>query len=434
MQNNTYILKRTESSTSSTTTNELVPLDAAPSTPADQYTTTQVEIESHFSADHPSFRLKYHRSNSIISTTTDPLSLISETPLTPSFPPQTPTAITTPRLPNIKVLGTGGTIASKGSSSHQTAGYEVDLTIEDLIQSIPDLSQTCTLDYEQLFNVDSKEFGTAHLLALHRQITADLSLYDAVVITHGTDTMEETAFFVQSTVDSLKPVVFCGSMRPSTAISSDGPMNLYQAILIACHEASRDRGVLVALNDSIGSGFYITKSNANSLDTFKNIGSGYVGNFVNNEIRYFYPPTKPLGLTHFHIDSAATTSLPEVVVLFAHQGLNNELVRFVIKEMGVQGLVLATMGAGSMSDDTNKYIAELLHDNKEFPVVYSKRSMDGMVPLGALPKVGGGAVKKPLVNAIAGGYLNPQKARLLLQLCLNSKMNLRQIKEVFKTV
>lgn len=411
---NTYILKRTESGTSSNATNEHVHLDPVPSNP--DANITQVQIESHFSVDHPSFKIKYHRSNSIISTTTDPLSAISED---------------TSTLPTIKVLGTGGTIASKGSTSHQTAGYEVDLTIEDLISSIPDLSHTCHLEYEQVLNIDSKEFNNESLLLLHHKVASDLDKYDGIVITHGTDTMEETAFFIQSTINTYKPIVFCGSMRPSTAISSDGPMNLYQAIIIASHKSSRNRGVLIALNDSIGSGFYITKSNANSLDTFKNIGQGYIGNFVNNEIRYFYPANKPLGLTYFQVDESVK-ELPEVAVIYSHQGLNNDIIRFVVKELGAKGIVLATMGAGSMSDETNNFIANLLEDNKEFPVVYSKRSMDGMVPLGSLPKIG--PSKKISPNAIAGGYLNPQKARLLLQLCLNSKMDLNKIKDVFKTV
>lgn len=197
MQNNTYILKRTESSSSATNpSGEVVQLDPVPANP--DVTATQVEIESDFSIDRPTFKIKYHRSNSINSITTDTLSAISED---------------TSSLPTIKVLGTGGTIASKGLTSHQTAGYEVDLTIEDLISSIPDLSQTCQLEYEQVLNIDSKEFNNESLLLLHHKIVTDLNKYDGIVITHGTDTMEETAFFIQSTINTYKPIVFCGSMR-----------------------------------------------------------------------------------------------------------------------------------------------------------------------------------------------------------------------------
>lgn len=336
-------------------------------------------------------------------------------------------------LPVIKVLGTGGTIASKGLNAHQTAGYKVDLTIEDLIKSIPDLSSTCVLEYEQVLNVDSKEINTHELLLLYHKIQQNIHNYDGIVITHGTDTMEETAFFIQSTINTYKPIVFCGSMRPSTAISSDGPMNLYQAIVIASSRASRGRGVMVALNDRIGSGFYITKSNANSLDTFKSVGQGYIGNFVNNEIHFYFPAAKPLGLTYFHINNNLI-NLPEVAIIYGHQGLNKQLIKLAIENLNCQGLVLATMGAGSMSDDTNKFICELTLST-QIPIVYSKRAMDGMVPTGSIPNlITCGDKVIEFSNAIAGGYLNPAKSRILLQLCLNDNMQIPDIKKVFKGV
>lgn len=360
--------------------------------------------------DHPIFKIKY-RSNSVVSS--GGISDVSQSDT----------------LPTIKVLGTGGTIASKGVSSHQTAGYEVDLTIEDLVKSIPDLSTTCNLQYEQVMNLDSKDLGTKELLLLYHKIKEDLPNYDGIVITHGTDTMEETAFFLQLTVNTYKPIVMCGSMRPSTAISSDGPMNLYQAIVIASSKESRNRGVLVALNDRIGAGFYITKSNANSLDTFKSTGQGYIGNFVNNEIHYYYPAAKPLGVTYFNIDleEIHPEEVPEVPIIFAHQGLNNKLIELAVNNLGAEGLVLATMGAGSMSKETNEFI-NTLTKNSKIPVVYSKRSMDGMVPMGSLPK------NKDYDNAIASGYLNPQKSRILLQLCLLNHFDLKKIKKTFHGV
>lgn len=330
-------------------------------------------------------------------------------------------------LPIIKVLGTGGTIASKGQSSYQTAGYKVDLTIEDLIKSIPDLSSTCTIEYEQILNVDSKEINTLELLLIYDKIKSNIANYDGIVITHGTDTMEETAFFIQSTINTAKPIVFCGSMRPSTAISSDGPMNLYQAIVIAANKFSKNRGVLVALNDRIGNGFYITKSNANSLDTFKSIGQGYLGNFVNNEIHYYFPPTKPIGLKIFNIN--LIPNLPEVIIIYGHQGFNKYLIKLAIENLNCKGLVLATMGAGSMSDETNNFICQITLNNK-IPIVYSKRAMDGMVPKGSIPVV----ENLNFNNAIAGGYLNPAKSRILLQLCLNDGQSLSEIKNVFNGV
>lgn len=374
----------------------------------------EIEEDDHHHTHRPLFRIKY-RSNSIVSTNFSDTGSISE------------------GLPTIKVLGTGGTIASKGATAHQTAGYEVDLTIEDLISTIPDLSTTCNLEYEQVLNVDSKEMGTPELLLLHLKIIEDLSKYDGFVITHGTDTMEETAFFLQLTVNTNKPIVLCGSMRPSTAISSDGPMNLYQAIVIAANRSSRARGVLVALNDRIGSGFHITKSNANSLDTFKSSNNGDLGHFVNNEIHYYFPPAKPLGITYFHLTAGST--LPEVPIIYAHQQLNNRLIQLAIDELEAEGLVFATMGAGSLSAKTNDFTGRLAH-SRGIPIVYSKRSQDGMVPKASLPVQfeAEDGTKSPFLNNIAGGYLNPQKSRILLQLCLRDRMNIPQIKDCFKGV
>ncbi|CAK9437616.1 uncharacterized protein LODBEIA_P19940 [Lodderomyces beijingensis] len=369
---------------------------------------SQVEVTDFVTeADHAGFRLKY-RSNSYASTDA---AAISDQEVS---------------LPTVKILGTGGTIASKAKSAHATADYEVDLTIEELISQMPDLSGTCLLEYEQVLNIDSSQIDHKEVTMLRNQIVKDLPRYDGIVITHGTDTLEETAFYIQSTIDTDIPIVFSGSMRPSTAMSSDGPMNLYQAIVIAATRDSHGRGVLTSLNDRIGSGFYITKSNANTLDTFKSVGQGYIGTFVNNQVRFFFPPAKPLGMTLFQV--APNVELAKVHILYAHQGFDNEIIEQVLKNTKARGLVIATMGAGSLQSKTNALLASLV--DPEFPIVYSKRSMDGMIPIGALPKVNG----KPFENAVAGGYLNPQKARILLQLCLNAGYDLNKIKKVFSGV
>lgn len=331
------------------------------------------------------------------------------------------------RIPLIKVLGTGGTIAAKGSTAFQTAGYHVDLTIEDLVLSIPDLSHTCELEFEQVFNLDSKEITLKELIVLRNKVQEDLHHFDGIVITHGTDTCEETAFFLDSTVDTLgKPVVICGSMRPSTSVSADGPLNLYQACVVASNKQSWGRGILVTLNDKIGSGYYISKTDANSLDTFKSLGHGYLGNFVNGEVHYYFPPQRPTGLKYFQLPSHFSGPLPKVMVFYAHQGFDHEIIRLAVEEMGVRGVVMATMGAGSLRDVTNHFLGEL-SSKKNIPVIYSKRSMDGMVPVGSMPKENNAYL-------IAGGYLNPQKARLLLQLCLNERLDIHKIRKVYAAV
>ncbi|CCD24094.1 asparaginase ASP1 NDAI_0C04340 [Naumovozyma dairenensis CBS 421] len=328
------------------------------------------------------------------------------------------------RLPRIKIVGTGGTIASKGSDSSQTAGYHVDLTIQDMLDSIPDISQICEIEYEQLCNVDSKDMTEHLLLKIYKAVSEALQGFDGIVITHGTDTLSETAFFIESTIDAGDvPIVFVGSMRPSTSVSADGPMNLYQAICIASNPKSRGRSVLVSLNDQISAGYYITKTNANSLDSF-NVRQGYLGNFVNNEIHYYYPPVKPQGCHKFKLKlndlSSGSFKLPMVCIIYGHQAITPKILTLLAEEY--EGIVFATMGAGSLPVSMNEMCLTL---NK--PIIYSKRSMDGMIPVANLPKDSNGSNG----NIIASGYLNPEKSRILLQLCLAGNYGVEEIRHVF---
>lgn len=328
-------------------------------------------------------------------------------------------------MPRILILGTGGTIASLGATSVQTTGYLVTLTLELLLSQIgvstdgSVLPRGILVTYLQLFNIDSKEIGHAELWRLYRLVAEAVAnpLVDGVVVTHGTDTMEESAFFLQCVVRSDKPVVLCGSMRPLTAISADGPMNLYQAIEIAASPRLCGRGVLVTLNDLIGLGLYSTKLNANSLDTFKLVGQGgYLGTFVNNEVHYYYPPLRPYGTPRLKLDRPGPW--PAVWVIYAHQDLDPQMVACVAGH-GVKGIVVATMGAGSLSTPVIAALEEVRAQG--VVVVYSKRLMDGVVPGGVTP-------------AVASGWLNPAKSRILLQLVLAEGGDENRVREVFREV
>lgn len=350
-------------------------------------------------------------------------------------------------LPVVKVFGTGGTIAAKAASDLQTSGYDVDLTIEDLINTVPGLSQIAHLKYQQVVNLDSKELNSTHLLLLHREIKRSY-LEEGIkqfVITHGTDSLEETAFFLGLTINYPDIViVITGSMRPSSSISPDGTFNFYQAVAVSASKEAIGRGVLVVLNDSIGSGFYITKTNANTLDTFKSIGQGFLGSFVYGKVCFYYPPLRPSDL-YIDIDSQKLTDslqfstdpiatkrrheLPEVTVFYNVQGFNPKLIELAVEQMDTKAIVMATSGAGSLTEETNdflKYIWQKYH----IPIVYSKRSQDGCVARANLPKNGAG---RPHEGAIAGGYLSPQKCRILLQLALHKNYNIQQIKKAFES-
>jgi L-asparaginase/Glu-tRNA(Gln) amidotransferase subunit D len=179
-------------------------------------------------------------------------------------------------LPNITIFATGGTIASQGTSNTQTTGYSIGLGVQQLVNAVPELLNISNIAGYQISNVDSGNINQTISLKLAQMINEELAKPEisGVVITHGTDTLEETAFFLESTVKSSKPVVCVGAMRPATALSADGPLNLYQAVVLAGSAAARDRGTMIVLNDRIGSAFYTTKNNANSLDTFYSTEAG----------------------------------------------------------------------------------------------------------------------------------------------------------------
>jgi L-asparaginase len=199
----------------------------------------------------------------------------------PSFPLIARQEVNAPynaSLPNVTIFATGGTIASKGSSNTQTVGYSIGLGVQDLIDAVPEILNVSNINGFQVSNVGSGSINETILLTLAHKINEELAKDEisGVIITHGTDTLEETAFFLESTVNSSKPVICVGAMRPATALSADGPLNLVQAVTLASSPAGVGRGTMIVLNDRIGSGFYTTKNNANTLDTFFSSEAGQV--------------------------------------------------------------------------------------------------------------------------------------------------------------
>ena len=154
-------------------------------------------------------------------------------------------------LPNVTIFATGGTIASQGSTNTQTVGYQVGLGVQQLVDAVPEILNISNINGYQVSNVGSGSINETILLNLAHLITQELAKDEisGVVITHGTDTLEETAFFLESTVNSSKPIVCVGAMRPATALSADGPLNLLQAVTLVVSENARDRGVLITLNE-----------------------------------------------------------------------------------------------------------------------------------------------------------------------------------------
>lgn len=321
-------------------------------------------------------------------------------------------------LPNITIFATGGTIAGSASSDTQTTGYQAGaLGIQTLINAVPSILNISNINGVQVANVDSDNITPVILLNLTHQINAALASpsVQGVVITHGTDTLEETAFFLSQTVNSTKPVVIVGAMRPATAISADGPINLLEAVTLAASPAAAGRGPMIVLNDRIASAYYTTKTNANLLDTFKAVEQGYLGYFEDIKPKFYYAPALPLGTRFFNISD--TTVLPSVEIAYGYQGLAPSTVTDMVRE-GAKGIVLAGMGAGGWTNPGTTAVNEAA-GNGTF-IVYSRRTQDGTVE----------ATSSNMT--IGGGLLNPQKARILLQLCINAGYSMASTKSVFE--
>lgn len=322
-------------------------------------------------------------------------------------------------LPNVTIYATGGTIAGSANSSAQTTGYQAGaLGIETLIDAVPEIVDVANVQGVQVSNVGSESITTSILLNISQHVQASLDdpYCQGVVITHGTDTLEESAFFLDMTVNSTKPVVLVGAMRPATAVSADGPMNLLAAVTLAGADAARGRGGMIVLNDRIASSFYATKTNANSLDTFKAYESGFLGFFVDIQPVFYYGAALPVGKPLF--DVTGVTALPRVDVLYGHQDLDPELARAAVAS-GAEGLVLAGMGAGGWTDDGTEVLEELVASNGT-KVVVSRRTMDGYVE------------PQDTEGMYGGGWLNPQKARILLQLGLNAGLAEDDLRSLFE--
>lgn len=175
-------------------------------------------------------------------------------------------------LPNITIFAAGGTIAGSASSDTATIGYQAGaLGIQTLIDAVPSMLNISNIKGVQVTNVASDNITPAILLNMTKQIQAELdSPYcQGVVVTHGTDSLEETAFFLALTVRTEKPIVIVGAMRPATAISADGPENLLASVTLAASPDALGRGPMVVLNDRIGPAYHVTKTNANQLDTLQ---------------------------------------------------------------------------------------------------------------------------------------------------------------------
>ena len=233
------------------------------------------------------------------------------------------------------------------------------------------------------------------------------------MITHGTDTLEETAFFLDITTQFDKPVVVVGAMRPATAISADGPLNLLQATALAASTKASNRGTMIVLNDRIHPAFYTSKTNANSLDTFQAPEQGSLGYFLNAKPYFYFTPAQASHKPSFNVSKL--TKLPRVNILYSYQDAAADLLEFAI-ERGAKGVVINASGSGWASPALEIAATELTKNG--FPVVFATRT-------------GNGFAIKHAEQGIGAGLLNAQKSRILLMLSLASGYKHSQIDKCF---
>ncbi|KPV74482.1 uncharacterized protein RHOBADRAFT_31954 [Rhodotorula graminis WP1] len=321
-------------------------------------------------------------------------------------------------------MATGGTIAGSSASATDSTNYRAgSIGVAALVDAVPQLLNVSNIDGMQVSNVDSGSITDDIVLLISKLANKALCgsdpEYDAVVVTHGTDTLEETAYTLDATLMCDKTVVVVGAMRPATAISADGPSNLLEAVTTAVSPASHGRGVLVVLNDRICQALYCAKTNANALDTFKAYEQGFVGGLLSTKPFFYYPPSQPTFKTVY--DLSNVTSLPRVDVLYSHQMATFDGVNASVAN-GAKGFIGAGASHVKLSSSSSSADVEL-YAFDGIPVVASTKINNGVVAPDEDPAAG---------SYISSALLNPVKSRRLLQILLALGKNATEIREAFE--
>jgi L-asparaginase len=339
-----------------------------------------------------------------------------------SAPAQTPAA----PLPLVYILATGGTISGKGATSTSLADYKSGaLRGDDLVAAVPEIAQVARVKVEQIANISSTDITTAHWLTLARRINEIFAADPAVagvVVTHGTNTIEETAYFLNLTVRDERPVVVVGAMRPASAISADGPLNLLNAVRTAAAKDAVGKGTLVVLNDEINAARDATKTNTYRVETFRSGDLGLLGYVDADRIALYRAPLKR-HTARSEFDVRALTALPAVDILYSYVEPSPILAAALVAG-GVRGIVVAGTGAGGTSTPEREAIKALMTgpESTRPIVVRSNRTGNGRVLAQA---------DSDALGMVPADNLSPQKARILLMLALTRTRDLAEIRRMF---
>lgn len=318
--------------------------------------------------------------------------------------------------PQVHIVATGGTIASTNYYSDSSD----KIGVADLLRAVPSIDSIASISAQQYANVPSSRITPADWLALSRSIADTFRARPrlaGIVVTHGTDTMEETAFFLDLTVADRRPVVVTGAMRPADGIGIDGPANLHHSVRLAADSMARGRGTMVLLNDEIFAARDVTKTNTVRPNAFTS-SRGTLG-VADPEHIVFHRLPHRTGV----FDITSVTELPRVDIAYAYAGADGAAVDAFVAA-GARGIVIAGVGRGGTTAGMREAIDRALA--RGVIVVTGSRAGAGSVAVGSGARRGGGG------NATVGaGDLTPQKARILLMLALTRTSDARGIAKVF---
>jgi len=324
--------------------------------------------------------------------------------------------------PHIYILATGGTIAGTGVSATQTNYTAGRVAIGTLLDAVPQIKELAEVTGEQIVKIGSQDMNDEVWLTLAKRInelTAREDI-DGIVVTHGTDTMEETAYFLNLTVKSDKPVVLVGAMRPSTAMSADGPLNLYNAVVTAASPESWKKGVTIAMNGLILGAHGATKTNTVDVQTFQSPNSGAIGYIQNGKVVYNMVSLKK-HTTQSVFDVTNLTSLPKVGIVYGYSNVSADVMQPFLHD-NYMGIIHAGVGNGNIYKD----IFPLLQEARKQGIVVVRSSR---VPTG--PTTLDAEVDDNACQFVASQELNPQKARVLLMLALTQTTDWQTIQQFF---
>ncbi|MDX9669971.1 MULTISPECIES: asparaginase [unclassified Pseudomonas] len=327
------------------------------------------------------------------------------------------------KLANVVVLATGGTIAGAGASAANSATYQAaKVGVEQLIAGIPELSKLANVRGEQVMQIASESITNENLLQLGRRVSelADSKDVDGIVITHGTDTLEETAYFLNLVEKTDKPIIVVGSMRPGTAMSADGMLNLYNAVAVASSKEARGKGVLVTMNDEIQSGRDVSKMINLKTEAFKSPW-GPLGMVVEGKSYWFRLPAKRHTMDS-EFDIKNIKSLPDVEIAYSYGNVDDTAYK-ALAQAGAKAIIHAGTGNGSVSSRVVPSLQALRKDGVQI-IRSSHVNAGGFVLRNA---------EQPddKYDWVVAHDLNPQKARILAMVALTKTNDSKELQRMF---